>query len=82
MLFVSRGTRRVEQKIFDMRFAMWHSVLLNIEFMERCGTEFASGNLAKLEVVEVPDQTTDWRIVTDERGSERLFYVVDGKLYG
>ena len=53
-----------------------------IEFLERCGTEFTSGDLAKLEVREVPDQTTDWRVVTGERGSESLFYVVDGKLYG
>lgn len=39
----------------------------------------ASGDCARLEVVEIPDDATDWR-VDEYDGSESIIAVVDGKL--
>lgn len=40
----------------------------------------ANGNHAKLRVIEIPDETTDWEI-DDYDGLESIIYVVDGKIY-
>lgn len=40
----------------------------------------ASGWSAKLRVVEVPDEATDWEM-NDYDGRETITYVVNGKLY-
>lgn len=39
-----------------------------------------SGWSAKLRVVEIPDNATDWEL-NDYDGRETIIYVVDGKLY-
>lgn len=39
-----------------------------------------SGPSAKLRVVEVPDNATDWKL-NDYDGRETITYVVDGRLY-
>lgn len=39
-----------------------------------------SGESAKLRVVEVPDNATDWEL-NDYDGRETITYVVDGRLY-
>ena len=39
-----------------------------------------SGLCAKLRVVEVPDNATDWEL-NDYDGRETIIYVVDGRLY-
>ena len=43
------------------------------------GSEKCSGHSAKLKVIEIPDNATDWDI-EDYDGIERIVYVVDGKL--
>lgn len=42
--------------------------------------EKANGNFARLEIVELPFETTDWHI-EDYDGCETVIYVVDGKLH-
>ena len=44
------------------------------------GSEKCSGHYAKLEVVEIPDDCTDFEI-DEYDGFERITYVVDGKIY-
>lgn len=44
------------------------------------GSEFVSGPFARLEVVEIPDNTTDYEI-NEYDGYETVIYVIDGKLY-
>lgn len=39
-----------------------------------------NGFCAKLEVVEIPDEATDWEI-SEYDGYEEIIYVVNGKLY-
>lgn len=43
-------------------------------------SDFASGKAAELEVVEIPDNATDWDL-TEYDGAEGIIYVVDGKIY-
>lgn len=38
-----------------------------------------SGSCARLKVVEIPDEATDWEIDVFE-GNESIIYVVDGKI--
>jgi hypothetical protein len=40
----------------------------------------ASGYCAKLRVVELPDNTTDWEL-DEYDGAESIIYVVKGKIY-
>lgn len=40
----------------------------------------ASGDCAELEIVEIPDDATDWE-VEEYDGAESIIYVVDGKLH-
>ena len=42
--------------------------------------ERANGRCANLEVVELPDETTDWEI-NEYDGAETVIYVVNGKLH-
>lgn len=42
--------------------------------------EAASGAYAELEVVEIPDNTTDW-FIDEYDGAEDVIYVVNGKIY-
>ena len=42
--------------------------------------EAASGRVAKLKVVEIPDEATDYS-VEEYDGFESVIYVVDGKLH-
>lgn len=44
------------------------------------GSEKCSGRHAKLEVVEIPDNCTDFEI-DEYDGFERITYVVNGKIY-
>ena len=50
-----------------------------IAFIEEFGSERASGRSAKLKIVELPDEATDW-MLEDYDGAERIIAVVDGKL--
>jgi len=50
-----------------------------IAVVESLGEE-ANGDYAELEIVEIPDETTDWDI-SEYDGFESLVYVVNGKLY-
>ena len=49
------------------------------ELINEYGSEKCSGHSAKLKVIEIPDNATDWD-VEDYDGIERIVYVVDGKL--
>lgn len=49
-----------------------------IECVEKLGS-LASGAFAALEIVEIPDETTDYYI-NDYDGLETVFYVIDGKI--
>lgn len=42
--------------------------------------ESTSGRYAELEVVEIPDNATDWEI-NEYDGLEEIIFVVDGKLH-
>ena len=42
--------------------------------------ESASGSCANLEIVEIPNNATDW-MIDEYDGWETVIYVVDGKLY-
>lgn len=50
-----------------------------IEWVER-NSEAVSGHYSKLEVVEIPDDFTDYEI-EEYDGLESIVYVVNGKLY-
>lgn len=41
---------------------------------------FASGSYAKLAIVEIPSDVTDWEI-NDYDGAESITYVLNGKLH-
>ena len=49
------------------------------ELINEYGSEKCSGHSAKLKVIEIPDNATDWDI-EDYDGIERIVYVVNGKL--
>lgn len=51
-----------------------------IEIVENNGSEWASGSYAKLKVVEIPDNATDWEI-HDYDGAESVIFVLDGKIH-
>lgn len=51
-----------------------------ISVVESLGCEKASGYMSKLQIVEIPDETTDF-MISDYDGVETLIYVVDGKIY-
>jgi len=50
-----------------------------ISLIEKYGSEACSGRCAELEVVNIPDEATDWMIQEDD-GSEDVLYVLDGKI--
>lgn len=50
-----------------------------IALIEEKGSEFCSGYCAELEVVEIPENATDWEI-SEYDGFEEIIYVVDGKI--
>jgi hypothetical protein len=50
-----------------------------VKVVETLG-KLADGPNAKLCVVEIPDNTTDWEL-DDYDGMESIIYVVDGKIY-
>ena len=41
--------------------------------------KWVSGSCAKLKVVYIPDEATDW-VIDDYDGLERIIYVLNGKL--
>lgn len=57
----------------------WDSPEL-INLIEQYGSEKVSGSCAKLKVVEIPDNATDWEF-DEYDGIESIIYVVDGKIY-
>lgn len=50
-----------------------------IACVEQLG-QAASGSCSRLEIVEIPDNATDWE-VGEYDGAESVIYVVDGKIY-
>ena len=50
-----------------------------IELVEKYG-EDAGGSHSELEIVEIPDEATDWEI-DEYDGFESVIYVVDGKIH-
>ena len=50
-----------------------------ISVVEELG-DAASGSMASLKVVEIPDDCTD-SMILDYDGIETVYYVVDGKIY-
>lgn len=51
-----------------------------IRIVEELGSEAVSGPSSHIEVVEIPNNVTDWQI-NDYDGSESIIYVVDGKIH-
>ena len=51
-----------------------------ISLIEKYGSEVCSGMFADLEVVNIPDEATDW-MMQEYDGSEDILYVLDGKIY-
>lgn len=51
-----------------------------VRLVETLGSNRASGAFAELEVVTLPENTTDYRIA-DYDGVETVWYVVDGKIH-
>jgi len=50
-----------------------------ISLIEEYGSELCSGSYAELEVVNIPDEATDWTI-QEYDGNEDVLYVLDGKI--
>lgn len=50
-----------------------------IELIERLGPTEVSDVFADLEIVEIPDSASDWRI-EEYDGAERVLYVLDGRI--
>ena len=50
------------------------------DLIKTYGSEKCSGSSARLKVVEIPDNFTDYEI-TDYDGVETITYVIDGKIY-
>ena len=51
-----------------------------IKLIEEKGSEYVSYTFSKLEVFDLPEETTDYRV--DEcNGYETVYYVVDGKIH-
>ena len=50
------------------------------DLINEYGSEKCSGHSARLKVVEIPDNITDFEI-DEYDGIERITYVIDGKLY-
>ena len=50
-----------------------------ISLIEKYGSEICSGMFATLEVVNIPDEATDWTI-QEYDGNEDVLYVLDGKI--
>lgn len=50
-----------------------------IVLIEKKGSKFVSGCCADLEVVEIPNEATDWEI-NEYDGSEEIIAVVNGKI--
>jgi len=70
----------MEQLGVNSPYAKSHSSQDLIELIEKHGTEACSGRHARLKLVEVPDDCTDWELEEFD-GIERITYVLDGKLY-
>lgn len=72
----------MEQLGVDSPYAELSSGQFNdlIELIVKHGSEACSGSHAKLKLVEVPDDCTDWELEEFD-GIERITYVLDGKLY-
>ena len=51
-----------------------------VEAIERFGSEYASGRNARLEIVDLPDNMTDW-MIEEYDGFERVYYVVNGIIH-
>lgn len=51
-----------------------------IAVIEKYGSEFCSGYVADLRVIEIPDDITDYKIIEND-GYENIFYVVNGALF-
>jgi len=51
-----------------------------IEAIERFGSDYASGYLAQLEIVDLPSNTTDW-MIEEYDGYETVYYVVNGLIH-
>lgn len=50
-----------------------------IELVERLGPTEIADVFADLEIVEIPDSASDWRIV-EYNGAECVLYVLDGRI--
>lgn len=50
-----------------------------VKVVETLGKD-ANGDCAKLHVVEIPNNASDWEL-SDYDGIESIIYVVDGKIY-
>lgn len=72
----------VEQLGVEDNYACLTDIELDklIQLINEVGSEKVSGRHAKLQVVEIPDNCTDYEI-DEYDGIERITYVVNGKLY-
>lgn len=71
------GARLGCEILWDDEYAMNPEA---IALFEEHGSEWASGQCAKLKLVELPIKTTDFHI-NDYDGYESVVYVVGGKLH-
>lgn len=51
-----------------------------VELIETYGSKAISGPYAKLQIVEIPDDATDWDHFEYD-GIETVIYVVDGRIF-
>lgn len=51
-----------------------------IALIQEHGSDWVSGRCAKLRIVEIPEEATDWE-KNEYDGIETITYVVGGKLY-
>lgn len=55
-----------------------HPALVSI--VEKLGVEAYDDDVSELEIVEIPDDATDWEL-NEYDGYEEVIYVLDGKIY-
>lgn len=51
-----------------------------IKLIEEKGAELVQEKYSKLEIVEIPDDITDWEL-NDYDGYESIIYVMNGRIY-
>lgn len=50
------------------------------DYLQKFGDGALKGEHCNIEILEIPDETTDWMIIEDRGGEEGVIYVLNGKI--